>query len=298
MEGYQTTVYQIADIRLRLDTPWKEKNTEAFAPFVKNTEGYDWMAVFRPGEQKDLTDQAVIFQNDAFRVFRNEQGAYVRRYYNRRFAEKGYATAVLDTKGKKVEITYLPEAAGAYIGSAKLDFFHIALEKILIEENALILHAACVDTVYGGILFSGVSGAGKSTQAELWCRYGKGRLINGDRPIVKRNADGWSAYGSPYAGSSGCHLDESCKIRAIVLPKKSDKCSLRKVEDAEKFRKVFGNLTLNLWDTDFVLKASDLIREMLSEIPVYELECTMEQEAVFVLEKLLEKEREQWRKRK
>lgn len=293
MEEIQTTVYQIADIRLRVDTPWEEKRSKAFVPFVQTIkESWDWKISFRQMKEELQTDQKILFQNEAFRVVRNEQGEYVRQYYNDKYSETYYVTVTFNAQDKKVDVAYLPESIETHLGSDKLDFFYIALEKILMEEEALILHAACVDTPYGGILFTGASGAGKSTQAELWCKWGQGRLINGDRPIIKKGADGWRAYGSPYAGSSGCHLNESCKIRAIVLPKKSDRCSLRRLEHSEKFRKVFGNLTLNLWDTDFVLKASGLTQEIVKEIPVYELECTMEQEAVFTLQELLEKERE------
>lgn len=294
MGKYQTITYKIADIRLQVNTPWEEMRTKAFVPFVEDHGRYDWKIQFCPTDQQEVFERQPLFYNDAFKAYKKNVNTYVRQYCHDRCAGKIYATVCTDAVNKKVQIDYLPEAMKYHFGSDKLDFFHITLEKILIEENAMILHAACVDTPYGGLLFSGVSGAGKSTQAQLWCQYGQGKLINGDRPILKRTADGWRAYGSPYAGSSGCHLDENCRIRAIILPKKADRCAWRKLEGAEKLRKVLGNLTLNMWDAAFVSKAGDLTQQLIEEIPVYELECTMEKEAVLAVQELFEKEQEQW----
>ena len=294
MEGYQTTTYKIADIWLRVNTPWEEERSKAFVPFVENAEeSCDWEITLQPVSQFERQENQ-LFYNELFRACKKTQDIYVRQYCDEKCNGRVYASVYTDIGSKKVTIEYLPEVQKRYFGADKRDFFYITLEKILLEENALILHAACVDTPYGGLLFSGVSGAGKSTQADLWCKYGQGRLINGDRPIIKKSSDGWNAYGSPYAGSSGCHLAENCKIRAIVLPKKSNICGLRKIEGAEKFRKVFANLTLNMWDSEFVAKAGYLTQELISEIPVYELSCTMEEEAVLTLKTLLDKECEAW----
>lgn len=294
MEGYQTITYRIADIRFRVNTPWEEERSKAFAPFVEPMgEIFDWEITFQPVNQFEKLENQ-LFYNELFRACKKTPDIYVRQYCDEKYNGRVYASVYTDIGSKKVTIEYLPEVQKRYLGADKRDFFYITLEKILLEEDALLLHAACVDTPYGGLLFSGVSGAGKSTQADLWCQYGQGRLINGDRPIIKKTSNVWNAYGSPYAGSSGCHLSENCKIRAIILPKKSNICELRKIEGAEKFRKVFANLTLNMWDSDFVSKAGLLTQELISEIPVYELSCTMEKEAVLTLKTLLEEEGEEW----
>lgn len=293
MNDYQTTTYNIADIRISLNTPWEEETTKAFVPFVVENREADWQIFFRSVQQLETFSEHPLFCNRVFKVYQKSSGVFVRQYHNDRIDGKVYAGTYTDPEKKQVLVEYLPEAIERFC-SDKRDFFSIAFEKIMIEENAMILHAACVDTPYGGILFSGVSGAGKSTQADLWCQYGQGRLINGDRPILKKTEGGWRAYGSPYAGSSGCHLAEDCKVRAIVLPKQSKNCAIRRISGTEMFKRVFSNLTLNMWDMDYVLKVSELTRQMISEIPVYELECTKEKEAVLVLKELFEKESERW----
>lgn len=289
MKNYQTSTYKIADIGIRLDSPWKEKVSKAFQPFMEGNGKYDWLIKFRPVQMLPQVQTEPLFTNDIFKSYQESSEIFVRQFHHERLDGSAYASAQINIERKQVLVEYLPETVKRF-GSGERDFFYIALEKILIEENAVILHAACVDTPLGGILFSGASGAGKSTQADLWCSYGQGRLINGDKAILKKAEDGWRSYGSPYAGSSNCHLAESCRIRAIVFPCQSEQCKLRRLKGAEMFRKVFGNLTMNLWDKDFLDKTGDMTQQLISEIPVYELECIKTKEAVFVLQELLAKE--------
>lgn len=61
----------------------------------------------------------------------------------------------------------------------------------MLAKDAMVLHCSVLKVKSGVILFSGPSGIGKSTQAGLWTKYRKARVINGDRTLLKkRMADG------------------------------------------------------------------------------------------------------------
>lgn len=167
-------------------------------------------------------------------------------------------------------------------------FFHLGIESIMLEKQRLFLHAACVATPLGGILFSGPSGIGKSTQAELWCRYRSGRLINGDRTIISQEDDTYYGWGSPYAGSSRCYVNEKATITAIVMLKQAGLNSIRRLEPGEAFRKIYSGLTVSSWDKNGVEKTCDLALQMAMRIPVYEFACTPDKYAVEYLEKALQ----------
>ena len=51
----------------------------------------------------------------------------------------------------------------------------------MLAKDAMVLHCSVLKVKSGVILFSGPSGIGKSTQAGLWTKYRKARVINGDR---------------------------------------------------------------------------------------------------------------------
>ena len=290
MKENQTITYKIAEVKLQLNMPWEQTVSKAFRPFVSESEDYDWKITFQEKQVLEKFGNPPLFQNNVFRVYERTDGIFVRQYYNDRPDLTPYVSVAVDAAKKQVMTEYLPEAAGKF-GAGEADFFCIAFEKILMEEQAMILHASCVDTPLGGILFSGHSGAGKSTQGDLWCRYGGAKLLNGDRPIIRQVGNEWRAYGSPYAGSSGCHINDSSSIRAIVFIQQAKECQVRKVQGIEKFRKIFGNLTVNLWDQAYVTKASAFVQRLAEAVPVYELKCTKDQEAVLALQKFLENEK-------
>ena len=142
----------------------------------------------------------------------------------------------------------------------------------------------------GGILFSGASGIGKSTQGELWCNYENAKLINGDRPVLYKNKSTWIAYGSPYAGSSKCHLNEYTEIRAIVMLAQAERCAIRLLAPVEAFTNVFAQTTVGAWNPENVRIACALTEQLISDIPVYELECTPDRNAVDLLKETLVEE--------
>ena len=157
-------------------------------------------------------------------------------------------------------------------------------------ENCMILHACGIDTSYGGILFSGKSGIGKSTQGDLWCKYENALPVNGDRPIIKKEGTVWYAYGSPYAGSSGYHRNIRTPIRAIVMLRQAGRCSIRRLSSGEAFRCIYAGLTLSPWNPDCVRNSCDLAMALISENPVYEMGCTPDRKAVELLKQTLQTE--------
>jgi hypothetical protein len=169
-------------------------------------------------------------------------------------------------------------------------FFHVGIESLMLYRERLCFHAACVRTALGGILFSGPSGIGKSTQADLWCKYRGAEQINGDRPILSKGEEGWLAWGSPYAGSSRCYVNASCPVRAIVMLRQAGSCSLRRLSAREAFRAVWSGLTVPAWDAKAMETACDLALELSAAVPVYEFGCTPDAAAVEFLEQGLGKD--------
>ena len=96
----------------------------------------------------------------------------------------------------------------------------LALEKQMIEADAMILHSAYMCYAQTAVLFSAPSETGKSTQADLWEKYRGTWTVNGDRSLLIREDDGWKAYGWPVCGSSEICHNESFPIRAIVMLQK------------------------------------------------------------------------------
>ena len=157
------------------------------------------------------------------------------------------------------------------------------IEATLLDFNALILHASFIRWHDMGIIFSAPSGTGKSTQADLWVKYQGAEVLNGDRAALRKVDGLWRAYGLPYAGTSGIYRNESAPLKAIVALRQAKENRIREIKGAEAFRYLYPETMIHRWDPDFERRATDLLLQLIGDIPVYLLECLPDEGAVKLL---------------
>ena len=275
--------FQIAGVGLRLACQRDIKATDPFRPFLKNSLGEPlWRAEFIPTRALPHCSDELAFRGNEYAVFSSAKGEECRLFFDRKDDGKPYAVSFSNNSDRSVKVFYLADK-WEYVCETGNCMFHIGWERILMLEGRMVLHASCVETEYGGILFSGPSGIGKSTQADLWQRYTGASLVNGDRTILYRAADGWMGCGSPYAGSSRCYRNAEVPVRAIVMLSQAESCSIRRMAPREAFVRLYAGTTVNDWDSEFVNRISDMLMSLISEIPVYALACTPDENAVRIL---------------
>lgn len=185
-----------------------------------------------------------------------------------------------------VTLLYLKEYAHYFTGSSRI-FNKIGAEQLLLQHNRLMLHASFVKYKGHGILFSGPSGIGKSTQAELWRRTMGAEIVNGDRAAVGLADEEWIAWGIPYAGTSGICHNKSAQISAIVILRQANNNQIRSLSAIEAMRYLYPETTVHQWDAKFVEKVTDLLSQLISAVPVFLLECVPDESAVEILQEKL-----------
>ncbi len=84
--------------------------------------------------------------------------------------------------------------------------------------GAFLLHAAVVSLDGRGYAFSARRGVGKTTHTALWEQYFNAEIINGDKPLVRREADGtFTAWGTPWCGKEGKQINKAVPLTAICF---------------------------------------------------------------------------------
>ena len=256
--------------------------TPHFNNFMRDDGTFTYHVWFHQQKVLPVVTYNLLMHGMEYSIYQDNKGNFYRRFHDHKSDDKPYAVTSYNLAERQVLIEYLPEA-GKFFNETGNCFFHIGWEKIMIQESRLVLHASCVDTPYGGILFSGPSGIGKSTQSDLWCKYMNSVMINGDRPILYKKEGRWIASGSPYAGSSRCHVNKTCYVNAVVILRQASECSLRQMKAGEAFLKLYSEMTVNSWDKEFVERVCDLTTNLVTNVPVYELSCTPDYQAVEIL---------------
>ena len=183
-----------------------------------------------------------------------------------------------------IKISVLPDYLSYFTGTAGI-FNRIGMETLLLQHCGLLLHASLINYQGKAIAFAGASGVGKSTQANIWNQYLNAEIINGDRAILRKPAACWTAYGSPYAGTSGIYKNVSAPLAAIVLPRHAEENQFLPLTPGEAFRYIYPEISMHQWDSKFVAKATDLCLQLLTQTPVFLLECRPEESAALLVKK-------------
>jgi hypothetical protein len=280
----QDQSFQIAGIVIRIKGDVQFEITKRFETFLTDA-CPEYVLEFQEVKELQIPVGEKVCEDCGVEVWKDEEGRFFRLFYSME-PKAIYGIAFYQWEQKAIRVEYLPEGKGCFRESGSC-FAHIAWETLLAHESRAAFHAACVETSYGGILFAGPSGIGKSTQANLWCEHRNGKLINGDRPVLKFEEQNLYAYGSPYAGSSKCYLNEACQVKAIVLLKQGNRNQVTRIAPVEAFRRIYASMAVNTWDENFVNWICEMSEKIVACVPVYELECMIDINAVEVLEEVL-----------
>jgi len=174
------------------------------------------------------------------------------------------------------------------VSELKIDTIFISclsLERHFARRSCYILHCAFLAYKDKAILFSGPSGIGKSTHADLWCKNIEGtHVVNGDRCLIVPQPDGtYTANGWPVCGSSQiCHI-ESYPIHAIVFMGQSPENHVRELNLMQRFQLLNMQLMVNHWNPAATRQAMDWMLNFVQHVTIKEYHCNLQSEAPFIL---------------
>lgn len=168
------------------------------------------------------------------------------------------------------------------------DFFEIMdITSALFKYRALIIHSSFIIYKNIGILFSGPSGIGKTTQSKLWEKYKNAEIINGDRSLIRKVNSIWNSFGIPFCGSSEICKNKQVKLGLIVILEKGNENKIKELTYLEKFKYILSEVGINKWNKNDIKIAMDIVEEIISEVNIVKLSCREEEESVNLVEKFL-----------
>lgn len=266
----------------RIDAPVHLKIDRRFQPFLTDAPHDDCSISFEISRPEGLRGTVVHAENP--RVLRLADGYCIER---RLLAPEPCTCLVSRDADPLHQQGYLyPELIRFF-----RDFDNLLdaanLEHMLTALGAVSLHSSFITHNGQAILFSAPSGTGKSTQAALWEQYAHAEQINGDRSVI-RCVDGvWTAFGFPFAGSSGIYKNKSAPIRAIVVLRQTPENTIERLAAPEAFRLLYSETAIQRWNTQGHAAAVDLLIRLSAAVPVYRLCCTPDARAVDLLQTTL-----------
>lgn len=148
----------------------------------------------------------------------------------------------------------------------------------LLRHEGMMLHASCVSYQGRAVCFSAPPGVGKSTHTEKWVRLFGAEILNDDKPALRRVEDGWRAYGTPWSGKHDLSLNRSAPLSGICFVFRGEENAMQALTPAQALPLFLSQTVFRLGreNMDRLLPLAD---RLLREVPVWRLECNLDDEA-------------------
>jgi hypothetical protein len=141
---------------------------------------------------------------------------------------------------------------------------------VLADRGGFLVHSASAVRNDRGFLFSGVSGAGKTTISRLAPR--DVRLLTDEISYVRRSGDGYQAYGTPFFGELGSAGENiTAPIVALYLLTHGPEDRAEALSPSLSVQRLLRNILFFANDASLVEKLFRSACEFVSKVPVYEL---------------------------
>jgi hypothetical protein len=141
---------------------------------------------------------------------------------------------------------------------------------ILAARGGFLLHAASAVCDGRAYLFSGVSGAGKTTMTRL--APSDIRLLTDEISYVRPSVSGYSAYGTPFAGELA-KAGENCTapLAALFFLEKGSSNCIDEIPPAEAVRRLMRNTLFFADDRELVEKLLATACDFVAGVPIRRL---------------------------
>src|SRR3989304_5140716 len=191
-----------------------------------------------------------------------DEDVRVRRDSGRWSLDRGDFHAEWDSASARGRIR---QTANPYSIDAVLRIVHTLL---LAKEGGFLLHAASAVRNGRAFLFTGVSGAGKTTIASLAPKDAV--LLTDEISYVRKQADGgYCAFGTPFTGELA-KLGENIQapIDSLYLLKQGSENRIKPVDTVEATRALLSNILFFAEDAALVRQVFDAACEFVARVPV------------------------------
>lgn len=159
------------------------------------------------------------------------------------------------------------QTANPYSIDSVLRIVHTLL---LAKNGGFLLHAASAVRNDKAFLFSGVSGAGKTTISRL--APSDAVLLTDEISYVSRGPEGYRACGTPFAGElARSGQNSSAGIAALYFLEKGSSNKIGPVDSAESVRRLMRNILFFAEDEELVKAVFRSACEFVERVPVRRL---------------------------
>lgn len=145
---------------------------------------------------------------------------------------------------------------------------------LLSGRGGIFLHSCAVALEEQGILFTGVSGSGKSTMADFWRRFGPpgSRVIDDEHMIARNSVESMLLYGAPWSRGPRKATFSRTPARAIFFLAHGEVNRCDRLSPTEAFAQLLSQVFLPVWSQEQVELTVKTCADLLGRVACYRLQ--------------------------
>jgi hypothetical protein len=169
---------------------------------------------------------------------------------------------------------------GKYIFPISFPLGELLMTNLLGTGYGIMLHSCGVIDGENGMVFAGISTAGKTTTARLWRNLAGVRVVNDDHTILRKIDGQFRVYGTPWHGEGGIALAEDAPLKKMFILKHALSNQAIRLSPAQAATALLVRTFAPLWSAPAMAFTMQFLDELCQTVPCYELGFVPDQSAV------------------
>jgi hypothetical protein len=253
-------------------------------PFLISTEAEFYITV-SSGEHSLFPSNSAVFSNPRWSFYIDQDQSIFRFQLRGTQTNDPPMMIVFQKDGIGAEIFYEP-LVQENLASVRVEVPPAGLDELLAGhilgmQRGLMVHSCGLKTSPGtGLLFAGISGAGKSTTVRLWQEAGQAELLGDERVSVRKKNGGFWLHSTAWHGKGQTAAPATVPLRHLFILDHAGSNHARPLKPFEAVSLLLPRAYLPYWDRSGMEFSLAFLEDLCSSIPCYHLGFTPDRRAV------------------